>query len=222
MFLVALVPWAVTIAGKNLSEDKWDIKRARQIGVQWAAFVLAMSGSLAALGVFRDFSKLPPPFAFLLVPVTVLTFVMAFSSFGARLAKGLPLWALVGFQAFRLPVELILLGLYQKGFLPKRMTFEGYNFDVVTALTAMIVAYLLYQKKAGPKLTLAWNIMGLVLVLTIMTIGILSTPIPIQVFHEGPANRVMAEFPFVWVPVIFVQAALFGHMLVFRALLRRS
>jgi hypothetical protein len=217
LLLVGLVPWAVHVAGKQLGEKAWEIKRARQIGVQWAAFVLAISGSMAAMGVFRDFSAVPPPFALLLFPVTSLTLFMAFSSFGARLVRGLPLWALVGFQVFRLPVELILLGLYQEGRLPKRMTFEGYNFDIVTALTALVVAYLLYKGKAGKGLVLAWNVMGLGLVLTIISIGILSTP-TFTVFQEGPANRIMAEFPFVWVPVIFVQAAIFGHILVFRAL----
>ena len=217
LLVVALVPWAVTVAGKNLHEEAGAIKRARQVGVQWAAFVLALSGSLAAVGVLRDFSTVPPPFALVLFPVTILTFIMALSSFGARLSKGLPLWALVGFQAFRLPVELILLSLYQEGRLPKRMTFEGDNFDIVTALTAIVVAGLLYKNKAGKGLVLAWNILGLLLVSTIATIGILSTPF-FRVFQEGPANRIMAEFPFVWVPVIFVQAALFGHLLVFRAL----
>jgi hypothetical protein len=207
LLLVGLVPWAVNVAGKQLGEQAWETKRARQMGVQWAAFVFAISGSLAAMGVLRDFSTLPPPFALLIFPVVVSTLFMALSSFGAR------------FQVFRLPVELILLRLYQEGHLPKRMTFEGYNFDIVTALTAIVVAYLLYKNKAGKGLVLAWNVMGLGLVLTIISIGILSTP-TFTVFQEGPANRMMAEFPFVWVPVIFVQAAIFGHILVFRALRR--
>jgi hypothetical protein len=219
LLLVGLVPWAVTVAGKQLGEQADEIKRARQMGVQWAAFVFAISGSLAAMGVLRDFSALPPPFALLIFPVVLSTLFMALSSFGARLAKGLPLWVLVGFQGFRLPVELILLELHQEGHLPKRMTFEGYNFDIITALTAIVVAYLLYKNKAGKGLVLAWNVMGLGLVLTIISIGILSTP-TFTVFQEGPANRIMAEFPFVWVPVIFVQAAIFGHILVFRALRR--
>jgi hypothetical protein len=37
-----------------------------------------------------------------------------------------------------------------------------------------------------------------------------------------PANLLPGMFPYVWLPTFLVQAALFGHLVVFRALMRRK
>ena len=42
-------------------------------------------------------------------------------------------------QAFRLPLEMILHGLYDSGDLPVQMTWSGLNFDVVTGATAALL-----------------------------------------------------------------------------------
>ena len=63
-----------------------------------------------------------------------------------------------------------------------------------------------------------WNLCGLALLINIVTIAVLSMPTPLRVFMHGPANTIVAELPFVWIPCVMVQAALFVHILVFRAL----
>jgi hypothetical protein len=37
---------------------------------------------------------------------------------------------------------------------------------------------------------------------------------------NDPANLLPSTFPYVWLPTFLVQAALFGHLLVFRAISR--
>jgi hypothetical protein len=60
----------------------------------------------ALFGVLRFDSR--PPTMMLLVPVMLaLSVGLAVSSAGRRLATGLPLWILVGFQSFRLPLTTV-------------------------------------------------------------------------------------------------------------------
>ena len=62
--------------------------------------------------------------------------------FGRRFADKLPLVALIGFQAFRLPLELVMHRAAAAGIMPNVMMFTGYNFDIVTGATALPLALL--------------------------------------------------------------------------------
>ena len=65
---------------------------------------------------------------------------------------------------------------------------------------------------------LAWNILGLALLANIVTIAVLSTPVPFRRFLDGPPNLLPSLLPYVWLPSFLVQLALAGHVLVFRYL----
>ena len=52
----------------------------------------------------------------------------------------LPLPALVAFQGFRLPLELVLHSWVAQGVIPATMTWSGRNWDVITGLVALIAA----------------------------------------------------------------------------------
>ena len=179
--------------------------------------VLVASYVLASRGVLRDFASFPPPMLRLLFAVTALTLVLAFSRFGTRFAQGLPLAWLVGFQVFRVMVELVLFELHRENAIPIQMTFEGRNFDVLTGLTAPVVAWLFVKNRISRRWVLAWNVAGLALLLDIIAIALLSMPTSFRAF-EGMPNTLVTGAPFVWLPTVLVQAALFGHIVVFRRL----
>jgi hypothetical protein len=101
--------------------------------------------------------------------------------------------------------------------MPVQMSFSGRNFDIFTGITALIVAALVRWGRAGRGLVLAWNILGLALLVNIMVIAILATP-RIQYFGPRNINFFVAYPPFVWLPAIMVLAALAGHLIIFRAL----
>jgi hypothetical protein len=83
----------------------------------------------------------------------------------------------------------------------------------VTGLTAPLAAYAIWRggSSAGA-IRIAWNVMGLALVLTITTISILCTPSFPQVFTSGPANTFVAEAPFIWLPAFIVPSAILLHL----------
>ena len=177
---------------------------------------MAYSGILAAKGMLLDPDSVPPPLIRILAPGLLLVFIAAFSPFGARLAKHLGYASLIGFHAFRLPLEGLLWWFHRQGRLPVQMTFEGRNLDILTGLSAIVVAALAWRGKAGRKTALAWNLAGLALLINIMSVAILSIPGPLRAFHNEPANTLVLHFPYVWIPAIFVMAALFGHLVLFR------
>jgi hypothetical protein len=171
----------------------------------------------AASGVLRRWDASPPPFALLIVAGMVLAFLVAFSRYGSRLAMGVPLWALVAVQGFRLPLELAMHGMYVRDIMPEQMSYSGRNFDVLTGATAIVVAALVRRSRAPRWLVAAWNVAGLALLINIVTIAIISTP-RFAYFGADRLNIWVTYPPFVWLPTVMVVAALAGHLLIFRAL----
>ena len=101
------------------------------------------------------------------------------------------------------------------------MTFEGRNWDILAGLTAPIFGYYCFVKKQWPKgIAIAWNIAGLALLANIVTIAVLSMPTPARIFMNEPANTIVAEFPFIWLPGILVTIAYCFHIFSLRQLLK--
>ncbi len=199
--------------------QKW---RDRQVGLAYLANLTGLSAVLALSGTLRNFSARPPPLPVMILVFTAMTIVVALTRLGRRIATQVPIWGLVGFQSFRVLVEILLWGLRHQGVLPVQMTFEGYNFDILTGLSAIGLAWAARTGRVSNRVLFIWNFCGLALLINIITIAALSMPTPFRVFVHGPANTIVAELPFVWIPCVMVQAALFGHILLFRALLANA
>lgn len=178
-------------------------------------FWIVIPGILANQHLLDRYSPLPAPALVIVLLVTLGTVGVAFSPVGARLAA-LPLAGLVGFQSFRIPVELLLHRLYEEGQIPVQMTYSGMNFDIVTGITGAALALWIAFGSPSKTVVIVWNILGLLLLANIVTIAVLSTPVPFRYFMNEPANLLPSRLPYIWLPTFLVQAALFGHLLVFR------
>jgi hypothetical protein len=185
---------------------------ARLIVLWLSAFAIA-----AGTGVLARFDARPPPLLLAMVVVIAGSLIYALSPAGGYLASGLPLAALVGFQAFRLPLELVMHEAARAGVMPPQMTFTGWNFDIFTGITAALLAPAIAARWAPRWLIALWNTVGLALVLIVAGIGVASTP-AIHAFGLEALNTFIAWFPFVWLPAVMVAAAITGHLLVFRRL----
>ena len=184
---------------------------------------IALPGVLAARHLLDRYDPLPAPALLLLLGLTLLTVSLAMSPLGARLAAGIGLGVIVAFQAFRIPVELLLHRLHVEGLVPVQMTYEGRNFDIVTGVTGLLLgAWILRGKAVHRGLVLAWNVLGLVLLANIVIVAMLSTPVSFRRFVESPPHTLPSTFPYIWLPSFLVQVALASHLLVFRQLRRRS
>ena len=217
--LMALL-WGTHVASRRLNEDDGTRRHAVLITVVVSAVWMTAAWRAGESGVLRMWDATPPPFALLVVGILGLTVTLACTKYGRRLALGLPLWALVGIQGFRLPLELAMHAMYERGVMPEQMSYSGRNFDIITGITALVVAWLVFSGRVGRRVVLTWNILGLLLVLNVVTVGILSTP-RFRLFGDDRLNVFVTYPPFVWLPAVMVLAALAGHLIVFRALWRR-
>jgi hypothetical protein len=222
LILAAALAWAAGYAWRRSGADTARVVRAVTLTLAATATWMSVTWVVAASGAFRQWNQLPPPFALLVLAIVLLGARLAFSGLGRGIATHVPLWALVGVQAFRLPLELAMHQLADRGIMPAQMSYSGLNFDIVTGATAIVVAVLVATRRAGGRLVMAWNLLGLALLINIVTVAILSTP-RFAYFGQDRLNVFVTYPPFVWLPAVMVLAAFAGHLLIFRALaLRRT
>jgi hypothetical protein len=196
----------------------------RNRGAVWVtiALWLTATGVLARTGVLSKFDRMPPPMMLLVGGCFVVSTAFCFSSAGRRLTESVPLTWLVGFQAFRIFVEIFLDWGYHEGLVPRQMTIEGRNFDLFTGIAAVPVAWLAARGTVGRGAVLLWNIAGVLLLANVVGVAMLSAPTPFRFTALGPANTFAATAPYIWLPVVLVQAAWFGHLMVFRKSIRAN
>jgi hypothetical protein len=147
--------------------------------------------------------------------------VFAFSKTGSALLRVVPGQWLIIMQSFRLFVELLLWFAFLSRKLPVQMTFEGGNLDFITGILALPVGYFCFIKKRWPtKYAVAFNILGLVLLVNILVIAVLSMPGSLRVFDNEPSGRLLGGIPFIVLPGVLVPLAYTLHIFSLRQLLQ--
>lgn len=184
-------------------------KLVAAVGLVWAG----LTGLLGYSGWFSDFSGLPPRIMLIFLPTIAGVAYLAFSRYGKRLSH-FSLTFLVGFQSFRILVEILIHRAAETGVAPVQMTWTGMNFDIVTGITALLL--MPFAAKLPKWMLHIWNFMGFGLLTLVVTVAILSMPTPFQQLQ--PDNVWVAYFPFIWLPTILVAFALLGHLVLFRKL----
>jgi hypothetical protein len=179
-------------------------------------FWLLGTAVLGLFNVFEDFSP-PPKILLAIIPPFAGVIWLARSKFLPSIFASMSILTVYFLQFFRVIVELCLHELWKAQVLPRSMTFEGRNFDIVIGLTGPIVGWLVYKSKTLPeKAALAWNILGLLVVSNVVITGILSTPTPFRVFFEDYPNTAIGFFPFTWLPTVLVPIAYALHVIAIR------
>ena len=174
-----------------------------------AAGWLLATGWATAAGLLQSFALPPRMMVVFSVGIVGLTLLAWRSDWHER-----PLAFLVGFQAFRILVELAIHRAVVEGVAPPQMTWTGRNLDIVTGVGALL---LIPYVERLPRWSLhLWNAIGLALLVNVVTVAVLSMPVPFQVFE--PDNVWVVFFPFSWLPLVLVMMAWLGHVVLFRRL----
>jgi hypothetical protein len=204
----------------------WGLRRAGVGSVSLMILVtlyIIVPSVLAAAGRLDRYSPLPAPALIVLAFLSCLTIYLTLGRRRSSIATGTNLGALIALQSFRIPVEWLLHRLYSEGVVPIQMTYAGRNWDIVSGVTGLLLgAWLLSGRTAPTWLIVGWNLLGMGLLLNILTIAILSTPVPFHQFPLEPPNVLPSTFPFVLLPSFLLQLALASHLLVFRKLKTRD
>jgi len=103
--------------------------------------------------------------------------------------------------------------LYWYKLLDLRFAISAGLGDIITAILAVPVARAVAQKKAWSiKAAYAWNIVGIMDIVTLMTIAV------VNAIKSSGGETEMALFPFAWFPAFAPATILFLHVAVFRKL----
>lgn len=187
------------------------------------AMWIALVGGAAAAGVLARFDRTPPPMALLLPVIFGGSIVLALSAVGRSMAQAWPLAALVGVQMFRLPLELVMHRAARLGIMPEELSYSGYNLDIVTGATAVVIVALMARRPLPRAVLWAWNLWGVWCLLVIAWVARTSSPL-VRGFGDDPrhVNTWVLYLPYVWLPAVLVMIALTGHLVLTRKLLTTS
>ena len=184
---------------------------------------LLFQAILGLSGFYRVHGGSMPRFLLLILPPLFFIFVVLLTVKGRGLAGQPDLKWLTLLHVLRIPIELVLFWLCIYRAVPRIMTFEGRNLDILAGLTAPLIYYFGFIRGQLPvKVILAWNFISLGLLLNIVVIAVLSMPFPFQQFGFGQPDIALFYFPFILLPAFLVPLVIFAHLFSIRQLMNRG
>ena len=173
---------------------------------------MLLTGYLATTDFYRYSDAMPPRvIAFGVLPSVL--FIGFYFTFFRPFIEKMPLRTLTILHTIRIPVELVLLWLYQARQVPVHMTFEGWNFDILSGITALLLYFVGFRNgRVNRWLLIAWNLFALGLLFTIVAIAVMSFRSPMQQLAFEQPNVGVTYLPFIWLPTIVVPVVLFAHL----------
>lgn len=190
--------------------------RSRFVAMGFFVLWLLYVGAIGYAGV-TTWTR-PPGLLFLVIPIALFqSLVLTRHPQVPLLAKRVPLVLLIGLQVFRVLVEGELYGLYMLGLVPKMLTFEGANLDILTGLSAPLVAWLYATGRLSLRGLRLWNLVGIALLTNVVVRAVLTLPGSTLLLHTEVPNRALGMPPFMFLPGFFVPLALGLHIVALRA-----
>jgi hypothetical protein len=191
--------------------------KSKTVAVATAIWLIIQS-ALSSTGFYMKGITTPPRFLLMILPPVAFIIILFATKKGRRFIDSFILERLILLNVIRIPVELILFGLFLDKQIPRAMTIEGNNFDIISGITAPLVYFAFKRKFISEKLLLVWNVICLLLVLNVAAYGILSVPGNLQVFAFDQPNKAILNFPFNLLPSFIVPLVIFSHLVCIRRL----
>lgn len=191
----------------------------------FSLFWLSLQAMLSWNSVYSSNNTFLPPkiVLFGIFPMVIVLVILWNTKWGKNFSDGLSSKNLVYLSIVRIPVELVLYNLFLRKAIPKIMTFEGANFDIVAGISALLITmHSLKKTTLNMKIVTYWNSISLLLLLNIVCIAFFSTPTPLQKFGFEQPNIAILYFPFCWLPTFIVPVILFSHLALWRHCKQKS
>ena len=223
LMTVILVLIAKVAIDKSVDEpEQRKRKLAMVIGglLLWQAYIIGIGES-----GFLSTYELPPRFPiFLIFPAFAFTGIFIFKSRKKKWITSIPPHWLIYYQSFRVLIETLFVYSVAAEVLHPNVTIEGYNYDMLFAFTAPVIAFLVFAKSILPKkLALAWNFLGLAIIASIIFLFITTVYFP--QFWGSSVPLMPLEFasgPYLLVAGFLMPSAVFIHVLSITQLMRKS
>lgn len=205
LLLLVSVFWVLFQANRSI--------RSSRFLLIMVVFVLAEL-TLAYFGFFEAIRTQPARMALLVGPGLAFTLWLFFSNSGKAWRSGWKAEPLIMLHIARLPVELMLFQLFLKKLVPEAMTFEGYNFDIISGITAPLALFVFrhYSKENGGLVFRIWNLICLGLLAVVVVTAVLSAPSPFQQLNFDQPNHGILLYPYNLLPAFIVPLVLISHL----------
>lgn len=216
VFLIIMGYRAINNSSTNLKRDKAKLL----IGIIiWQIFILAVSST----EMLKSY-EFPPRFAIaFILPSFIFSIIFLTLNRNKKWIHSIPEHWIIYFQSFRILVETLFVFSLAKGIFNYHVTIEGYNFDMVFAFTAPIMAYLVFKKKViSRKVLLVWNYIGLIVLASVIVLFLTSMYTPEIYGSESPLLPIEAlAYPYVLIAGFLMPTAVFLHILSIIQLIKR-
>ena len=177
--------------------------------------------ALAGAGLFSRTGALgiPALAVSVFVPIIVGWVALARSPRVQAFAKAIPLPMLVAVHAGRL-LGAFFIALYAAGRLPRTFSMTAGEGDMFIGLMALPLAWAIHRRAPGWQwLTLAWNALGTLDLVSALTLGVGSNAgSPLRFIFETPDSHAIGVLPWALIPAILVPLYMLAHISVFARL----
>jgi hypothetical protein len=179
-------------------------------------FMAAFAGGIT--GIFNQEGQ-PPVYLGLIIGLPIAGFIAVYAaskrfrmfagSINMALLVGSHIWRLVGF---------VFLALWLANELPGEFAIPEGTGDILAAVAAAPLAYLIWKGVRVRRALLVWNTFGLVDLVAALIVGILYSNSQAGVLSGPVTTEAMVIFPVSMIPTFFVPLYILIHLLIFARL----
>jgi hypothetical protein len=227
---IRLFIYAMMMLGLWLGLERTELSPVQRRNV-WLAVIIpytlwmALIWSAAINGLFRPGATAIPiplvPLA-ILVPVIIGAPMLLRSRRIGEVLDAMPPTWLIALQVFRVFGSLFLV-YWARNVAPGVFALPAGIGDVITGLFALPVAIALASGgDGGHRAAIAWNIFGLLDFALAITMGLITSPGPLQLIVPSIPNAAIGLYPTVLIPAFTVPSSILLHLLSLRQLSRRG
>ena len=160
---------------------------------------------LLRLGAYRPI-LLP---LFVLAPVAIAAF-LAQTKAGKRFINVAPQQGLIGIQIFRV-VGGTFLFLWSDGLMPGLFAIPVGVGDILVGVFALVLAILVGRDACPPWTIVGWNLLGLADHIMALTLGVTTSPGPLQQFSLEQPNVLTGFYPVAMIPAFIIPLSFILH-----------
>jgi len=214
---IFLIANAVQLAYKNGNIEGGSNASKKVFSFYWSYFALI---ALVSLTGFFAVNVVPPRIILVsVIPLFLFYLIFVQRTNWFKIAfEHIKLEQLVFIHLFRFVGVFFFLAYFYDA-IPKQFAYIGGTGDILTALLAIPVVIALRKKLSYAKtLTWAWNIFGLLDIISVIASATILTRLAIQNNEAGVLQ--FGTFPYSWIPAFAPATIIFLHILVFKKLMK--
>jgi hypothetical protein len=152
---------------------------------------------------------------FILVPIIGFIVANVFSPSLRAFTQNISLTLLVGSHLWRFVGLGFVIG-WLKGDLPAGFGVPAGFGDIIAAAGALILIPMIRKGTASREWLLAWNIIGLLDLISAIILGVLYSNSSFGILSKGVTTEPMVTFPVSLIPTFFVPLFILMHLLTFK------